>query len=121
MNEELRMDFDDGKYTVVYYDNGKLVALRFGEVWRDLTGDKMVFWMLHEANQLREQRDELLKALAASMQHIATNVVACNGLKCREAVCMSCNGEEDAEVAAKAAFDAYVAAGNLIAKIRGEA
>ena len=63
MNEELRMDFSDGKYTVVYYDNGKLVALRFGEVWRDLTGDKMVFWMLHEANQLREQRDELLKAL----------------------------------------------------------
>ena len=120
MNEELRMDFDDRKYSVVADEDG-MRALRYGDPWRDLTGDKMIFSMLYEANQLREQRDELLKALATSMQHIVTNVVACNGLKCREAVCMSCNGEEDAEVAAKAAFDAYVAAGNLIAKIRGEA
>jgi hypothetical protein len=60
-----RMDFADGKYTVIN-DNGSLTALRNGEPWgRDLIGDNLVYWMLVEALNLKEQRDELLAALAA--------------------------------------------------------
>ena len=101
MNEELRMDFSDGKYTVVYYDNGKLVALRYGEPWRNLTGDKMIFSMLYEANQLREQRDEFLEVL----EEIEKNALA----------------ESDRAPSARAYQPTLNKIQALIAKIRGEA
>ena len=54
-----RMDFGDGKYTVIN-DNGSLKALRYGEPWkRDLTGDNLIYWMLVEAIRLKEERDHL--------------------------------------------------------------
>lgn len=37
----------DGKYTV-QYDNGRLTALRYGEPWRDLTGDNLIYWLMVE-------------------------------------------------------------------------
>ena len=57
----MRHDFEDGKYTVIN-DNGNLVALRHGEQWRDLNGDKLVCSMLLEVDALKAQRDELLEA-----------------------------------------------------------
>lgn len=57
----MRHDFEDGKYTVIN-DNGGLVALRHGEQWRDLNGDKLVCSMLLEVDALKAQRDELLVA-----------------------------------------------------------
>lgn len=55
-----KMDFADGKYTVIN-DNGKLTALRHGEPWgRDLVGDNLVYWMLVDSLQLKAQRDALL-------------------------------------------------------------
>ena len=58
-----KMDFADGKYTVIN-DNGKLTALRHGEPWgRDLVGDNLVYWMLVDSLRLKEQRDALLEAL----------------------------------------------------------
>lgn len=52
-----QMDFNDGKYTVIY-DNGRLTALRNGEPWnRDITGDNLIYWMLVEAIRLKEERD----------------------------------------------------------------
>lgn len=58
-----RMEFADGKYTVIN-DNGNLTALRHGEPWqRDLTGDNLVYWMLVEALELKRQRDLMLAAL----------------------------------------------------------
>ncbi len=57
----MRHDFSDGKYTVIN-DNGKLTALRHGEPWgRDLTGDNLIYWMLVEVDNLKQQRDALLK------------------------------------------------------------
>lgn len=58
-----KMDFADGKYTVIN-DNGKLTALRHGEPWgRDLVGDNLVYWMLVDSLQLKAQRNALLAAL----------------------------------------------------------
>jgi len=58
-----RMDFAKGKYSVIN-DSGMLTSLRYGEPWqRDLTGDNLVYWMLVEALELKQQRDDLLIAL----------------------------------------------------------
>lgn len=61
-----RMDFADGKYTVIN-ENGKLTALRHGELWgRDLTGDNLIYWMLMDALKLKAERD----ALAAKLKEV---------------------------------------------------
>ena len=43
-----------GKYTVIIDDNNKFHALRFGEEWRDLTGDGLIMAMLYEIIELKE-------------------------------------------------------------------
>lgn len=60
-----QMDFEDGKYTVIY-DEGHFKALRYGQPWRDLTGDNLVYAMLVKAIQLKEERD----ALAAKLKEL---------------------------------------------------
>jgi hypothetical protein len=52
-----RHDFADGKYTVIN-DRGKLTALRYGEPWRDITGDNLIYWMLVEVAALKQQLAE---------------------------------------------------------------
>jgi len=39
----MRIDLEDGKYTYLLDDIGGQQALRYGEPWRDLTGDKFVY------------------------------------------------------------------------------
>lgn len=51
---ELRVSVDNGKYTIVMPESGGLHALRYGEEWRDLTGDGMVLAMAYEIEKLRE-------------------------------------------------------------------
>lgn len=64
---------------------------------------------LQEENKALWERVETLeKALRGVLPWVVTQVVACNGLKCREAVCMSC--DSDAEDNAQLACDAYAAA-----------
>lgn len=53
-----RMDFDDGKYTVIN-DRGILTALRHGQPWRDLVGDNLVYWMFVTARELKEENEAL--------------------------------------------------------------
>lgn len=36
------VSLEEGKYRLIRYKNGALSALRHGEPWRDLTGDKLV-------------------------------------------------------------------------------
>ena len=60
--------FADGKYTVIN-DNGRLTALRHGEHWdRDLCGDNLIYWMLVDYDKMKEERDELLKALNEAIE-----------------------------------------------------
>lgn len=64
---------------------------------------------------------ELLAALQAAMPLIATEVVACHGMKCHEDFCMSCNNKDDAEAAASRGLDAFVKAHAAIKKATGSA
>lgn len=51
----------DGKYTIIndVDQGGDFCALRYGEHWRDLIGDKLMLAMYHEIESLRA---ELAKA-----------------------------------------------------------
>lgn len=41
----MKLEFDNGKYTYIHDGSGRQYALRYGEMWRELTGDKLVYWM----------------------------------------------------------------------------
>lgn len=42
----MQQDYEDGKYTVTFDEqSGALKALRYGDEWRDLSGDKLVYCM----------------------------------------------------------------------------
>lgn len=43
---------EDGKYTIECC-GGSMKALRYGELWRDLTGDKLIGALLAENDELR--------------------------------------------------------------------
>jgi hypothetical protein len=63
-----------GKYTIQRHDNGQIHALRYGQPWRDLTGDGMVLALFHEIQDLRlksEQfaaKDAQLEAMRGALQ-----------------------------------------------------
>jgi hypothetical protein len=67
--EALQRSFDNGKYTVIN-NNGLLSALRYGEPWRELTGDNLVAVMFHEVDRLHEVNTELLEALKVALATI---------------------------------------------------
>ena len=50
-----RIELDDGKYTVVHDNGAGLHALRYGEHWRDMTGDGLVLAMAQEIEDLRRR------------------------------------------------------------------
>jgi len=52
---------DGGKYTVVQHSDGRLEALRYGETWRDLTGDNL-FLALLDAYEASARDAEALRA-----------------------------------------------------------
>lgn len=57
----LEVSLENGKYTVVQEPNGSVKALRYGEEWRDLTGDKLVLCLAQEVEALQEKVRELEK------------------------------------------------------------
>ena len=60
------IQIEDGKYTLVS-DRGILKALRYGEPWRDLTGDKMIGVMFSEIERLREENTRLREGAESSL------------------------------------------------------
>lgn len=58
---ETQIELNGGKYTYVF-DQGKQYALRYGEPWRDLTGDNLVYWMAAKIQELEAWRDAAFKA-----------------------------------------------------------
>lgn len=50
----LTHDFCDNKYTVIFTGD-KFIALRYGETWRDLSGDKLILSMLQDFVYLTQQ------------------------------------------------------------------
>ena len=70
----MRIDLEDGKYTYVLNDDesGSQYALRYGEPWRDLTGDKFVYCMAAKI----EEQTERIKDLEAALLPPGSTVVS---------------------------------------------
>ncbi|ALV02208.1 hypothetical protein JD965_13520 [Bacillus siamensis] len=60
-----KLNLCDGKYTIVNeLDNqGGFYALRYGQKWCSLNGDKLSLAMFHEIETLTEKNNDLYKAL----------------------------------------------------------
>ena len=56
----MRVSVDGGKYTYVITETHSHV-LRYGELWKDATGDKFTYSMAAEIESLREQVEKLTK------------------------------------------------------------
>ncbi|MCA1807133.1 MAG: hypothetical protein LC687_04700, partial [Actinobacteria bacterium] len=56
---DFKLDVAGGKYTYVRYENGLQDALRHGEPWRDLCGDKFVGALASELHEAKERIAEL--------------------------------------------------------------
>jgi hypothetical protein len=50
-----RITFGSGKYTLEHNNGANLRALRYGEQWRDLSGDGMVLALVQEVEELRQK------------------------------------------------------------------
>lgn len=48
------LELEGGKYRIVREDSGYVAAYRYGEAWRDLTGDKLIGALVSEVEELRQ-------------------------------------------------------------------
>lgn len=68
MDYPTRLDFCDGKYTVIYdFSTGQSECLRYGQPWRQLVGDKMVLAMFDRVVELQAEVAALKAELAAAI------------------------------------------------------
>ena len=53
----------EGKYTIVYDDDNIFPAkcLRYGEEWRDLVGDNLIFWLCAKIYELEKANTQQYK------------------------------------------------------------
>lgn len=49
----------DGKYTIRMYDDGRMEAYRYGELWQPMTGNKMVYCLASELHEARKELEKL--------------------------------------------------------------
>lgn len=72
-----KLSFEDGKYQLIL-DAGEFTALRHGQPWRDLTGDKLVYTMFAEIQRLQV---ELVKGAAQHRMQARLTAEAQESLK----------------------------------------
>ena len=53
---------EEGKY-IIECDGGSVKALRYGELWRDLTGDKLIGALLAENDELRSLVENAIRTI----------------------------------------------------------
>lgn len=53
------IDLEDGKYTLCLHSDGRLEALRYGEPWRELCGDKLVLCLMQRVQALESKVEDL--------------------------------------------------------------
>lgn len=75
MKEQLRVEVDGGKYTVVQDHNGNLNALRHGQPWRSLVGDKLVLCLAYELDEARAALDKAKALLNEALAEIEPHYV----------------------------------------------
>ena len=51
------IELDNGKYAVIYDENNQypMKCLRYGEEWRNLVGDNLIFWLCAKIEELEEK------------------------------------------------------------------
>lgn len=84
-----KVELNDGKYTVVndLSEGGGFYALRYGEEWRNLAGDKLVYTMFCEIERLRKSK-EICKRMVGGLTY--ENAI----LKGEEPITVHVNKEE---------------------------
>lgn len=55
---ETRIELEGGKYTVLHKCGLNFRALRYGEEWRDLTGDGLILALVQRIEELEETQKE---------------------------------------------------------------
>jgi hypothetical protein len=50
----LNVSTNDGKYTIIQHKDGSVEALRYGEKWRDCTGDKLILTLAQDLQAMKE-------------------------------------------------------------------
>ena len=78
------IDCIDQKYTVLQDDIGRVSALRYGNKWRDLSGDGLVLSLCHQIMELEEnlgKSNKILERLvdlsnSGLMENARTNRIA---------------------------------------------
>lgn len=68
MGALLEVSISDGKYTVVFDPDHGLRVLRYGEPWRNATGDNLIFSLAQAVRELEAERDRLREANKESNQ-----------------------------------------------------
>jgi hypothetical protein len=63
-----RIELDGGKYTVTHRSGTELQALRYGEPWRDLTGDGLVLALCQEIESLMRAQEVVGNDVRATFQ-----------------------------------------------------
>lgn len=80
--QRLNVSVDNGKYTVIMESDGRLIALRHGDLWQDLCGNKLIYSLAAELDEARKRLAEVrswvvgagLRASAESMQQNAARI-----------------------------------------------
>lgn len=60
MNTEI-IELDNGKYTLYKTDLGTMTAHRYGEPWRELTGDNLVYILFDRIKDLEDELNKIHK------------------------------------------------------------
>ena len=58
-----KIDLLDGKYTIQHDNGTNFKALRYGEEWRDLTGDGLMLALVEKIEELQEDNLSMLDEL----------------------------------------------------------
>jgi len=76
---DLKLDLADGKYTYIRYQQGGQEALRYGEKWRDLTGDNLIYFMGVLIEEAKRQLDKISKSacLLADYENLERQLSTC--------------------------------------------
>lgn len=55
------IELDNEKYTIVYDETNSFPekCLRYGEKWRNLVGDNLMFWLCQRIEELEEELDDV--------------------------------------------------------------
>jgi hypothetical protein len=85
---ELNVSICDGKYTVIQESTGGTRVLRYGEEWRDVTGDNVIgglAWELQESRERIKRLEEELMDTKNKHAALVADVAIENWRKAKEA------------------------------------